>query len=211
MISTESFSKQAVDFDSWFDKYPALFISEVEALRDMLPSGKSNGMEIGVGTGRYADALGIREGIEPSAGMRNIALSRGIHTKEAIAERLPYKDSLFDFVLMVSRNSYFFSINETFLEVRRVLKPGGRLIIGFIEKDSLFGKLCEEQKEKHIFFHQTIICPTEKLISLLEDTGFGHFEFSQTLFRGPDLIKNFEHAIPGYGKGSFVTIKAIKK
>ncbi|MCX6312947.1 MAG: class I SAM-dependent methyltransferase [Bacteroidetes bacterium] len=211
MIKTNVFEKNVLEYDSWFKKYPAVFISEVEALRDMLPEGNSFGIEVGLGTGRFSEALGIKEGIEPAAGMRALAIDRGIEAMEGIAERLPYKDLRFDFVLMVSSVSYFFNIIQAFREANRVLKPGGRLVIGFIEKDSAIGKFYEEKRADSLFYHQAIFYSTGKLVERLQETGFGNFDFAQTLFHSLDEIKNFEPSKPGYGKGSFVVIKAIKK
>ena len=95
------FENYAEDYDSWFQKYPYVFESEVAALRDALPLGDSRGLEIGLGTGRFSQALGLKEGVEPSLAMRKMALSRGIDVMDAVAENLPFKDLRFDFVLMV--------------------------------------------------------------------------------------------------------------
>jgi hypothetical protein len=44
----------------------------------------------------------------------------------------------------------------------------------------------------------------------LRKNRFQNLQFSQTLFRPLDEIKELEPAKPGYGEGSFVLIKAIK-
>ncbi|HHZ4597759.1 TPA: class I SAM-dependent methyltransferase [Legionella pneumophila] len=60
------------------------------------------GLEIGVGTGRFAVELGVHHGIEPASKMRVIALSRGIHALDGTAESLPYQDNYFDFALLIT-------------------------------------------------------------------------------------------------------------
>lgn len=90
------FDRNAEAYDEWFDRHPYAFQSEVEALRECLPEGDSHGIEIGLGTGRFARELGIKEGIEPSFAMRRIAVNRGIEVMDAVAERLPYKALHFD-------------------------------------------------------------------------------------------------------------------
>ncbi|MGQ9673958.1 MAG: hypothetical protein ACUVV5_12660, partial [Candidatus Aminicenantales bacterium] len=45
-------------YDEWYDKHPALYQSELAALRKVVPSG--TGLEIGVGTGRLAVPLAVR-------------------------------------------------------------------------------------------------------------------------------------------------------
>ena len=104
------------------------------------------GIEVALGTGRFAKELGIKEGIEPSPNMRALALKKGIDVLSAEAEHLPYKDMRFDFVLMVFCISYFDDLPAAFKEARRVLKNGGSLIVGFIDKDSIIGKFYEQRK-----------------------------------------------------------------
>ena len=148
MLKTQPFETHTAEYDEWFDNNKYAFDSEVEALREAFPIGNLHGIEVGLGTGRFSVALGIKEGVEPAFEMREIALKRGIEVMDAVAEDLPYKDLHFDFVLMAASISYFNNLQEAFREANRVLKPGGSLIIGFIDKDSIIGKSYEERKEK---------------------------------------------------------------
>lgn len=101
-------------------------------------------------------------------------------------------------------------MNRAFKEANRVLKRGGCLVIGFIDKNSLIGKAYEAKREESIFYKQASFYTPEKITIELKDAGFANLQFSQTLFEGLDEIKKFEPAIPGYGKGSFVVVKAEK-
>ena len=60
------FEQYASRYESWFSKHRFAYKSELEAVRRQLPWGK-NGIEIGVGSGRFAAPLGIKLGLEPSA------------------------------------------------------------------------------------------------------------------------------------------------
>lgn len=211
MLKTKPFETHAVEYDEWYDKYRNVFESEVEALREMMPLGESHGIEVGLGTGRFSKALGIKEGVEPAEEMRKIAMSRGIEVMNAPAEKLPYKDMHFDFVLMASCISYFDDITTAFREANRVLKHKGSLIIGFIEKNSTIGKYYEQKRQKSVFYKQATFYPVSKVVSELQQTGFNNFIFSQTLFHNLDEIKTLEPPKAGYGEGSFVIIKATKK
>ena len=206
----EPFETHTQEYENWFDEHPIIFKSEVEALREMLPQGDSHGIEIGLGTGRFSIALGIKEGVEPSFQMRKIAFERGIEVMDAVAEKLPYKDLHFDFVLMASCISYFFNMKKAFEEANRVLKKGGSLIIGFIEKESIIGKSYSENKSKSTFYKQANFYECKTIIKTLISCGFGQLKFIQTLFKPIDEITEFEPSQSGYGKGSFVVIKAIK-
>ena len=211
MFSTLPFETHADEYENWFDKYKVVFESEVEAIRSMLPVGKLHGVEVGLATGRFSSALGIKEGIEPALEMREMALKRGIDVKDAIAEKLPYDNLQYDFVLMVSCVSYFTNIELAFREANRVLKESGTLIVGFIDKNSIIGKFYEERRQKSVFYKQATFYTPEQIKKELSTAGFGAFTFSQTLFENLDEIKELEPSIPGYGKGSFVVVKAIKE
>ena len=57
-------------------------------------------LDVGVGTGRFAHALGIPVGVDPSPNMLALAAARGIVTHEARAEALPFAPESFDSVPM---------------------------------------------------------------------------------------------------------------
>ena len=211
MITTLPFENHALEYEDWFDKHKAVFDYEVEALRSQLPFGKPYGIEVGLGTGKFTIALGITQGVEPAAAMRKIAFGKGINVVDAIAEKLPFNDSQFDFVLMASCVSYFIDINRALKEANRVLKKGGNLIIGFIDKNSLIGRAYEARRQESIFYRQASFYTPEKIAAELKNVGFTDLIFSQTLFENLDEIKEFEPSISGYGLGSFVVTKATKQ
>ena len=211
MLLTLPFNDHVHEYEEWFEKYPFVFESEVKALKQLLPRDvKMRGLEIGVGTGRFSKALGIREGIEPAANMRALALKRGIDVIAGEADHLPYYDMTFDFVIMVSCISYFEDLHTAFTEARRVLKTGGAIIIGFVERDSLIGKLYQQRKPKSVFYKDAKLYTTKTVISELNRLDFKKYEFVQTLFNSIDKISTIELPRYGYGKGSFVVVRAIK-
>lgn len=211
MIRTLPFNEHVAEYEEWFDKYSFVFQSEVEAIRDFLPVGDNiRGIEVALGTGRFSRELGIKEGIEPSENMRALALERGIEVLAGEAEHLPYKDRSFDFVLMAFCISYFENLPLAFKEAWRVLKEGGSLIVGFIDKNSIIGKFYQQRRPESVFYKQANFYSTKKIISQLNATGFTKLEFSQTLFHRLDNTTAFEPAKNGYGEGSFIVIKAIK-
>lgn len=53
------------------------------------------GIEVGLGTGKFAKVLGIKEGVEASNEMAAIALKRGIEVVTGRAENLPIKVFVF--------------------------------------------------------------------------------------------------------------------
>jgi len=203
--SKNIFSNDPLGYDAWFEKHPILFENELKAIKMALPSS-SKGLEIGVGTGRFAKALGIGTGIDPSAPMAKIAMERGIEVIEGIAEDLPFTDSTFDDVVMITTICFLKDIPKALAEVKRVLKKGGSLIIGMIDKQSLHGKIYEKEKKNNPWYRNAHFHSVTEITALLEESGFTDFIYYQTLF---DLTESTEQPKPGFGEGSFVVIKAI--
>jgi ubiquinone/menaquinone biosynthesis C-methylase UbiE len=211
MISTLPFDEHVAEYEHWFNKYPFVFQSEVKAVRDLLPVGsKYRGVEIGCGTGRFAEALGIKEGVEPSFPMRELALKRGIDVLAGEAEKLPYGDMEFDFAVMIFCIHYFQDLREAFNEAKRVLKYGGALIVAFIDKDSTIGQFYEQKKAQSVFYREATFYRPKKIIAELKKLEFRDLQFAQTLFHALDDTREIEPSKPGYGEGSMVVIKAIK-
>lgn len=211
MLQTLPFNEHVADYEAWYEKYPYVFQSEVEAIRELLPEGDHiRGIEVGLGTGRFAGALGIKEGVEPAPNMRALALKRGIEVMAGEAERLPYKDLSFDFVLMAFSICFFEDLSLAFREANRVLKNGGSLVVGFLDRNSLIGKQYEERKTKSLFYKSAHFFSVKRVIDEFNTHQFRNLQITQTLFHPLDEIKQTEPAKPGYGEGSFIVIKGIK-
>ena len=194
-------------YENWFEENQAIYESELQALRTLLPKGKQV-VEIGVGSGRFAAPLEIRTGVEPSAQMRKLARQRGIDAREGVAENLPLDDSQFDFALMVTTICFLDDIEKAFREVQRILKPAGEFIIGFIDRESEVGQTYQQHKDESAFYSIATFYSVDEIISYLKKTGFRDFEFVQTIFRNLSEIKEPEPVKTGYGEGSFVGINA---
>lgn len=206
------FDTHVEEYEEWYQEYPFVFQSEVEAIRQMLPEGERlTGIEVGLGTGQFAQALGIKEGVEPAPNMRARAINRGIEALDGVAESLPYKDLRFDFVIMACSISYYDDLHRALKEAYRVLKNNGVLIIGFIDRNSIIGKQYEQHKAESIFYREANFYSVDKVKSELAQAKFKQLEFCQTLFRPLADIKEFEPARQGYGEGSFVVVQAKKR
>ena len=78
-------------YEAWFDRHQAAYISELLALRPFVP-WNGLGLEIGVGSGRFAAPLGVQVGVDPSPAMLGHAAARGIEAVEGTAEELPFPE-----------------------------------------------------------------------------------------------------------------------
>ena len=139
MARIESFEKYSKEYDEWFIKNQNIYLAELNAIKRLVPSDKF-GIEIGVGTGRFASPLGIKIGVEPSKKMAEISRKRRIQVYEAVAEQLPFKDKTFDFVLMVTTICFVDDVVKSFKEAYRVLKTDGFIVLGLVDKESMLGK-----------------------------------------------------------------------
>ena len=150
-VNVRVFEQHARDYDRWLEEHVYAYESEVLALRSFVPQS-GRGLEVGVGTGRFALPLGITVGVEPARAMASIARQRGIEVYEASAEELPFDNESFDFVVMVTTICFLPRPIQALQEVRRVLKPRGYIIIGMIDKDSSLGKVYEVKKGESTFY-----------------------------------------------------------
>ena len=205
--SNDVFDQYALEYDSWFVKHANLFHAEVLAIRQSLPEGKK-GIEIGVGTGRFAQALQIQFGVEPSENMAKLAEERGITVYRAYGEQLPIPDQSFDFALMVTTVCFLADIPKAFSEVHRILRSEGNVILAIIDKNSDLGRKYEQNKTSNKYYKDAHFHSTDEITQLLREAGFTQFKYWQTLTH---LNENaVEQPTAGYGKGSFVVIKARK-
>ena len=79
------FDTEAERYDAWFDTPHGrvLFENELAAIRSLWRDEFQPALEIGVGTGRFAAALGIEHGVDPAAGALRLATARRIKVEHA--------------------------------------------------------------------------------------------------------------------------------
>lgn len=207
----EVFDRQVDAYEAWYEKYPEVYASELEAIRAhfaRLPESL-RGIEVGLGTGRFAAPLGIKEGVEPSVPMGDKARKRGIEVMESRAEQLPYSALQFDFVLFVTI-CFLDNPKRAFEEAHRVLKPGGALIVAFLPEDRTIARSYAAKGPWSDFYSEARFYTVDRIADLLKETGFKKPEYNQTLFGELDAIGQVQLPEPGNDRGSFVVVSALK-
>ncbi|MBI2266051.1 MAG: methyltransferase domain-containing protein [Armatimonadetes bacterium] len=196
------FEELADVYDRWYDENPLVYESELAALRAALPKGQ--GIEIGVGSGRFAATLGIATGIDPSPKMVEMAKKRGINAVLGYGEHLPFKEGEFDFALLVGVLCF---VKEPFLvvqEAARVVKNGGLVIMGEVPSDSKWGRIYKGATERNPFLEVMTLHSPETVIQWMERAGLRLKQTLQTLYQGPFEFLAAEIPRPGHDQGSFV-------
>jgi SAM-dependent methyltransferase len=136
------FDTLAETYDGWYDTPDgrAIFEAERDCLLSLCSGPLNSWLEVGVGTGRFAHALGISTGVDPSPKMLEKAAGRGIETCVGSAERLPFAEDSFDGVLMAFTLCFVADAPQALRECRRVLRSGGRLLLGIVPAGSAWGR-----------------------------------------------------------------------
>jgi len=207
MRYTNLFEQYYKKYDAWYERNKFAYLSEIRALRKVVPK-KGEGLEIGVGTGRFASRLGIKYGVDPSENMLKISKKRGIDVHHAQGERLPFDSLVFDYVAIIITLCFVKDPIKVLIEAKRVLKNRGKVIVGIIDKGSFLGRFY--QRKKSLFYRQAHFFDVKEVTDLLKMSGFGRISYYQTIYKFPDEMTSVEKPRKGFGRGGFVVISGIK-
>lgn len=207
MPGFQAFDANAERYDDWFDRHDAAYVAELLALRPFVPLD-GRGLEIGVGSGRFAGPLGVGAGVDPSPAMLARARARGIDAVQAVAEDLPFGDDSFDHALVVTTLCFVDSPEVMLAEARRVLRPSGTITIGFIDLASPLGQRYERHKRESVFYRDARFHTADDVERLLVAAGFRILAWAQTLCDPVEPGAAIEAARPGRGLGAFVVVQA---
>lgn len=177
----EAFSLYAADYDRWFDDPQGriLFELEVKAVRLLMKDLSPPFLEIGVGSGRFAAALGIRYGVEPAEAMLEMAKKRGVKVEKAFGENLPFPSGIFGGVFMLFTLCFVKEPSMVLSEARRVLRNKGKLILEIINRESPWGKFYQAKAaEGHPLYKQARFYGIKEAVALIEEAGLTIEAFS---------------------------------
>ena len=209
------FNHYSEDYDRWFDtpEGKVLFRMEVEAVRLLTRNIEKPSLEIGVGTGRFAKELGIDAGIDPSLKSLKIAKKCGIKVEKAKGEKLPFKDKSFGTVFILFTLCFVENPEMVLFEAKRVLKIGGRLIVGIINRESPWGQLYLKKKaEGHPIYRYATFYSVYDIVKMIEKAGMAVEAYSSTLCQPPSEAPYKEIAQDEFLKDAgFVCILARKE
>jgi SAM-dependent methyltransferase len=208
------FDDLAPEYDAWFDEDGSLiFLIEVRAFEALLPSLPGPWLEIGVGSGRFAQALGIETGIDPSVKLVKMARRRGINALQGRGELETFDKGSFGAVFLIVTLCFLDSPLDVLEEVKRILVPSGKLVLGLVLKESPWGKFYQQKKKQgHRFYKYATFFTYDEIAQLLEQAGFSIEQVISTLFQRPVKVKSMELPQKGYfSEAGFTIIVAGKR
>jgi len=208
------FDDLATEYDAWFDKEGSLiFFIEAQAFKSLLPSLPKPWLEIGVGSGRFAQALGIGTGIDPSIRLIEIAKRRGISAILGGGEQKLFDEEAFGTVFLIVTLCFLDSPLDVLKEANRILIPGGKIVLGLVLKESPWGQFYQAQKvQGHRFYRYATFYTYDESLKLLEQAGFSTEKVVSMLFQKPGKVQHVEESREGYfADAGFTIIVAGKR
>lgn len=172
--------EHARNYDEWFATEIGRFIDMLEsntALDLLEPQRGMKILDAGCGTGNFCIKLArlgcTVTGVDISPDMLTIARSKYSHGLaidylETDLKHLPFSDASFDGVLSMAVFEFVEEIDQVYRELYRVLKPGGKLLIGTINKDSSWGQfyLQNARANEHSIFNKAFLHQLDELKAL---------------------------------------------
>jgi len=205
----------AKKYDAWYDKPfgKSAFNLEKACIESLCKNLKSPFLEVGVGTGRFAQALKIDYGIDVSSGVLKFAKEREIVAIRGKGENLPFVDSFFGTVFIIVTLCFVEEPFKVLKEASGVLKEDGAVILGLILKESPWASFYKEKGEAgNIFYRIAKFYSFEELKAMVEKAGLKIAEISSTMFQAPaEIPLHFETPKTGYcEEAGFLAVKIGK-
>jgi len=164
-------------------------------------------LEIGVGSGRFAQALGIETGVDPSVKLIQIAKHRGINAFLGRGEQQLFAPESVGMVFLIVTLCFLDSPLGVLQEANRILIPEGKVVLGLVLRESPWGKFYQRKKDRgHRFYRYATFYSYEEVVRLLAKADFVTERIVSTLFQKPDKVLRMEEPREGYSPDAGFTI-----
>lgn len=230
----KGFDEYATEYDAWFMANSEVFETELKLVAASL-EGAGEVLSIGCGSGLFEASLRKDNGvvfkrcIEPAESMAAIARKRGFEVEIGTAEDSDYGVEEFDTVLFNGCPCYMNDLYKAFRKAYVALRPGGRIVVVDVPKESAYGILYNLAMTLGTWDHPLLadISPkmpypielvkearwrtTKESIDPIVAAGFKDLRFLQTLTADPHFTDmEVEEPQSGFHKGSYVAFIGTK-
>ncbi|MBA7693624.1 hypothetical protein ES703_102212 [subsurface metagenome] len=207
-LEASPFNCLASDYDAWFNSEGKLiFAIEVQAFQRVLPLLPEPWLEVGVGSGRFAQALGIETGVDPSIKLLDMAKGRGITVFLGRGEQEPFVAESFGTVFFIVSLCFVDLPLEVLREAYRILQPRGRVVLGLVLQESPWGRLFENKKKQgHRFYKQATFYRHDEVVKLLGQANLTVEKVISTLFQKPGKVEHMEMPREGFSPDAGFTV-----
>ncbi|MFO8011569.1 MAG: methyltransferase domain-containing protein [Dehalococcoidia bacterium] len=195
-----AFDQLATQYDAWFERAGKLVFSiEVRALGEVAQLLPRPWIEVGTGSGRFARALGMDIGLDPAPGLLHLANQRDLDLVMARGEAVPFREKSIGTLFLIVTICFLKSPADVLKEARRIIKPGGKVVLGLVLLDSPWGQFyVSKKKAGHRFYRYAEFYDWESVTRLLEYAGFKKEKVVSTLFQKPNEVRGMERPQEGF-------------
>lgn len=229
------FDEYASVYDEWFIENSNVLASEVALVAATLKDAPQPVLSVGCGSGLFEEmmrreyGIDVRDGVEPSTGMADIARKRGMDVTIATGEEYDYPAGKFGTVIFNGSPSYITDLRLIVGKVYDALPRGGRIILVDVPKESTYGIMYNLAKALGTWEHPLLegVYPpnpypiefvnvanwrtTAEKIRYVEDAGFKNIRCMQTLTTHPLYSdEKSEQPVEGCDRGDYVAVIAEK-
>ena len=211
---TNIFDISTEKYDAWYNPEDGrpLYESELLCLKPFIENAPSPILEIGVGTGRFAEHFPGVIGVEPAFNAFKYAQKRGVDVVQAIGEQLPFRDETFGCIMLIVTLCFVRSPIDVLREAKRVLKGNGCIVLGLVLEDSPWGAFYVEKKRQgHPFYSSARFYSFQDVEGMLQNGGLKITRIRSTLFQRPGEPRRIENPVEGYRKKAGFLCIEVKK
>lgn len=204
---------EATEYDAWYDTPSGASVleRELECVVPLLRGAQRPWLDVGTGSGRFGGAAGVEAGLDPARELLRIAARRIPSLLLGAAEALPFRDASLGAVLCVAAFEFLPDADRAIREIARVLRPGGRFVLGFFPRGSAWASAYEQHgRDPASVFHGARFCSLAEWLGRAAAAGLVPGDARCTLFEAPGEPPSTRVAAGADPGASFVAMTLLK-
>jgi len=140
-----------------------------------------------VGTGRFAEALGVDIGVDPASRVLPYAKRRGLRTLRALGHALPFQAGEFGAVFVIVTLCFADDAEGLLREASRVTRADGGIVLGIVPAGSPWGTFyAARARAGHAFYSEARFFSFQEVADLARGAQLCFNRSVSTLFKSPD-------------------------